>query len=386
MLELTERGALDHFDVESTQLASAAELVIRSIRSNYPDLAIPYHSRWRHFETGGVDRWSGLSAPLERTPEERARVAIELAVVSVLLDAGAGARWVYKEPLTGLRLARSEGLAIASLDLYAAGALSGDDASPLRADAQVLESFTSERLAIAFQVSDANPLAGVDGRAALLERLGATLRARPDVFGERRPRVGALYDFLADKARGRQLPATVILSTVLDTFSDIWPSRIRLDGQNLGDVWRHSAITANDASATLVPFHKLSQWLSYSLIEPLEDTGMVVTQVDGLTGLAEYRNGGLFVDCGVLVPKHPRVTAEPHPPDSEIIVEWRALTVALLDRVAALVRQKLGLDTETLPLAKILQGGTWSAGRAIAKERRRDGSPPITIISDGTVF
>ena len=31
-----------------------------------------------------------------------------------------------------------------------------------------------------------------------------------------------------------------------------------------------------------------------------DDAGIEVTDIDGLTGLAEYRNGGLFVDTGVL--------------------------------------------------------------------------------------
>ena len=67
-------------------------------------------------------------------------------------------------------------------------------------------------------------------------------------------------------------------------------------------------------------------------------------------------------------------------------MEWRALTVALLDDVAALVRQQLGRTPEQLPLAKVLEGGTWAAGRRIARQKRVDGSPPLTVISDGTVF
>jgi hypothetical protein len=68
------------------------------------------------------------------------------------------------------------------------------------------------------------------------------------------------------------------------------------------------------------------------------------------------------------------------------VVEWRALTVALLDRVAPLVREKLGLTAEDFPLAKVLEGGTWATGRRLARERRPDGSPPLAVISDGTVF
>ena len=122
-----------------------------------------------------------------------------------------------------------------------------------------------------------------------------------------------------------------------------------------------------------MPLHKLSQWLSYSLIEPLQRAGIEVTDIDGLTGLAEYRNGGLFVDTGVLALRDPAAAQREHDVDSELVVEWRALTVALLDRLAEVVRGRLSMDRETLPLAHILQGGTWAAGRAIADKRRTDG-------------
>jgi hypothetical protein len=135
-----------------------------------------------------------------------------------------------------------------------------------------------------------------------------------------------------------------------------------------------------------VPLHKLSQWLTYSLIEPLQAAGFTVTDLDGLTGLAEYRNGGLFVDSGVLALRDPNQAAREHDVGAALIVEWRALTVALLDRLASAIRAKLKMDAATLPLAKILEGGTWAAGRAIAQKRRADGSPPIKVVSDGTVF
>jgi hypothetical protein len=136
----------------------------------------------------------------------------------------------------------------------------------------------------------------------------------------------------------------------------------------------------------LVPFHKLSQWLTYSLVEPLEQAGLRVTGLGALTGLAEYRNGGLFVDDGVLAPRQPDAFETRHPVGGPFVVEWRGLTVALLDRTAALVRARLGLDEEALPLAKVLEGGTWAAGRQAARERRPDGGPPFIVESDGTVF
>jgi hypothetical protein len=182
------------------------------------------------------------------------------------------------------------------------------------------------------------------------------------------------------------LPAEAILAALLEHLGPIWPGRISLGGVDLGDTWRHSAVEADDETAGLMPFHKLSQWLAYSLIEPLQAAGIGISGVDQLTGLAEYRNGGLFIDAGVLVLRDPEAAARPHAVDSELVVEWRALTVALLDDVAALVRKSLGLTPEAFPLAKVLEGGTWAAGRRIARQKRVDGAPPLTVISDGTVF
>jgi len=87
-----------------------------------------------------------------------------------------------------------------------------------------------------------------------------------------------------------------------------------------------------------------------------------------LTGLAEYRNGGLFIDCGALAPREDDLLRRPLDPFEEPVVEWRALTVALLDRLAPRVRDRLGLNAAEFPLAKVLEGGSWTAGREIAAE------------------
>ena len=159
-----------------------------------------------------------------------------------------------------------------------------------------------------------------------------------------------------------------------------------IDGVPLGDCWRHPALRRDDASDGLVPLHKLSQWLAYSLIEPLQAAGIEVVEIDGLTGLAEYRNGGLFVDTGVLRLADPEDAARTHIVSDPLIVAWRAMTVALLDRLAPKVRALLGVGEADFPLARMLEGGTWAAGRRIAAERRPGGGPPFAIISDGTVF
>ena len=258
---------------------------------------------------------------------------------------------------------------------------------PLRADAEALALLPIADLERGFQVSPDNPLVGIDGRAELLRRLGELVLTKRDIFAKAdSARPGGLFDHLAACAEDGTIAAATVLSELLRQFGPIWPSRITLDGVPLGDCWRHPALKTDDATSELVPLHKLSQWMTYSLIEPLQRAGLNVADIDGLTGLAEYRNGGLLVDCGVLLLRDAADETRSHPVDSPLVVEWRALTVALLDRLAALLRQRLNKDAVSLPLAKILEGGTWAAGRKIAFERRPDGSPPLKVISDGTVF
>jgi hypothetical protein len=388
LLAIGLEGGLAHFRVDLARLDAAADLVIDTTRKAYPDLAVPFHSRWRHFVAGGEDRWAAIErAASWRDRQERARAAFDLAVTSVLLDAGAGPGWSYRDPETGAQVGRSEGLALASLAMFARGGFSSDPRAPLRADAAALEALSGEALARAFQVSSVNPLAGVEGRAELLRRLGATVAAKRNVFARvGGPRPGGLFDHLAALADGRSIAAPRILSELLIHLGSIWPSRLELGGVPLGDCWRHPALATGDATSGLVPLHKLSQWLAYSLIDPLQAAGIEVADIDGLTGLAEYRNGGLFVDTGVLALRDPEEAERAHDVGSALVVEWRALTVALLDRLAEIVRARLGADPLSLPLARILQGGTWAAGRAIARQRRADGAPPIKVISDGTVF
>ena len=379
---------LPHFRVHLDRMEATAELVVEITRQAYPSLAIPFHSRWRHFAVDGVDRWAELADRITwPDAAARARAEFDLAMVSVFLDAGAGPSWRYRDPVSGSAIGRSEGLGLASLAMFTGGAFSSDPRHPLRADAEVLANFSVADLERGMQVSAGNPLVGIEGRVHLLRGLGRLVASKPGVFGlHDTPRPGGLFDRLASLATDSRLPAPTILSELLKELGPIWPSRLTLGGVALGDCWKHPLLTTADATNQLMPLHKLSQWLSYSLIEPLQRAGIEVTDIDGLTGLAEYRNGGLFVDSGVLTFRDEGDASREHDVASSVVVEWRALTVALLDRVADGVRRRLGLDASALPLAKILEGGTWAAGRRLARERRADASPPIKIISDGTVF
>lgn len=399
---------LKYFRCNLNKLDAVANYVIEVMGDEYPDLNIPFHSRWRHFEVGNIPRLAQLEQQLlGLTAIEKAQTKFDLAIVSVLLDAGAGKSWQYHEPQTGLVFSRSEGLAVASFRMFCEGAFSSNPEFPLQADAEGLQKVTSEKLTQAFQVSDKNPLLGVEGRVKLLQKLGQSLVSKPEFFGTENGRPGNLVNYLLAMSNlslpsvtggvggwglqqaapvKQQLAASTVLSAVLAGLSNIWSGRLAIAGVNLGDVWLHPALVGSHASDQYVPFHKLSQWLTYSLLEPLQELGLEITGLDEMTGLPEYRNGGLCLDLGLLEIKDTAILQELHLPGSEVIVEWRALTVSLLDRIAATIRQQLNQDATQLPLVKVLQGGTWTAGRRIANQLRTGGVPPIQIESDGTVF
>ncbi|WP_413584739.1 URC4/urg3 family protein [Bdellovibrio sp. HCB274] len=378
ILELTQRDQT-HFNYHPEKLSGVVNYVLQVIRENYPELNIPFHSRWGHFKAGHVDRTTWLKKRIQHLdPMEQARIKLDLVIPSVLLDAGAGNIWSFKEESTGKIFQRSEGLGIASYYLFIIGYLSDDLDEPLQATDLGLRTLSREALCKIFQVSTRNPLVGVEGRLELLHNLGKAVSEKKDIFPLGRP--GSMVDYLNAKY-GKTITGPQLLRAVLDGLGDIWPGRLQVNGVNLGDTWNYAKIPGGMAS-----FHKLSQWMTYSLMEPLMDAGFEIIDVDQLTGLAEYRNGGLLLDRGLISLKDPKIAEQIHTPDSEVIIEWRGLTVSLLDRIGSAVQRELRKDSSEFPLAKVLEGGTWWAGRKAAKDLRADGSPPLRIQSDGTVF
>jgi hypothetical protein len=266
---------------------------------------------------------------------------------------------------------------------------SSDKNHPMRADAQGLRALVTDHLASALQVRDNNPLVGLEARAVLLRRLGEAMQEQPEVFGHEVPRPSGIYTQILSPAPDVPYTADVmahdILSQILLSCSGIWPSGTTLQGVPLGDCWRHEAVRGAGLTDGWVPFHKLSQWLTYSLLEPFAWSGVQIRGLEQLTALPEYRNGGFLIDSGVLKLRDEAATRQVWQIGDEIIVEWRALTVALLDELAVGVRKAMHLDEQRLPLACVLEGGTWAAGRELA-QRQRNGLPPLQVESDGTVF
>jgi len=316
---------------------------------------------------------------------EKARRLIDLVTISVLMDAGAGSVWTYVTADGGTYKA-SEGLAMASLDLFNDGFFSSDPAMKTRVNSFALKHVSEERPARGLQVSRQNALVGLAGRAQLLRQLGQALESQPEIFGKELARPGHLADYLMTMSDGKQVRLEHLWKVCSEGFGGIWPKQA--NGFLQGDVWTHSKLqVSGKPGSDLVPFHKLTQWLVYSLVEALQMTlGIEGCGMEALTGLPEYRNGGLLIDMGLLQLKDVSWLSQTLNVGTELIVEWRALTIVFLDRIADALRQRLGLSKEQLPLTAVLQGGTWSAGRAVAKRLRPEGSPPIHIRSDGTVF
>ncbi|KAI9888369.1 MAG: hypothetical protein M1814_000530 [Vezdaea aestivalis] len=421
IFEKAKRNQLNHFTVDLSKFPDTAAYVVSIIKRDFaPDYpSIPPHGRWQHFDVGGRPRVDNLLSSWHSAmpKEERTRRLIDLFLVSVLLDAGAGTKWSYKSKENGRVYTRSEGLAVASLEMFKDGLFSGDASQPHRVDAEGLQKLTVESLAKGLQVSDHNPMSGIDGRAGLLIRLSDALRGNTELFGhEARP--GNMLDYLLSRPTSQlgtesMVSVTTLWYVLMEGLSPIWPAtRSKIQGVSLGDAWPCSSMPPASSGSeweNIVPFHKLTQWLAYSLMVPMTKVmGIQFTGVELMTGLPEYRNGGLLIDTGLLNLKKEETVRgidaynanakkigqkgmEVVPmftPDDDVVVEWRAVTVGFLDELLIEVNRLLGLrGADCLSLAQMLEAGTWKGGRELAEvSRPNTKAPPIMIDSDGTVF
>lgn len=338
-------------------------------------------------------------------------------MVSVLLDAGAGTSWSYKSKENGRTYRRSEGLAIASLEMFKSGTFSSNESQPFQVDADGLRGLTLEKMAKGLQVTEANPIAGLEGRTGLLIRLADALNnqqffgvdARPGNMLGMLPQICLKYGARANdtdhllshpKTLASSIPIVplpVLWSLLIDGLAPIWPaSRTTIDNTSLGDAWPITLLSSSllPTSApweSVVPFHKLTQWLCYSLMQPMNKLMNIhFAGAELMTGLPEYRNGGLFIDTGVLTLKaadeqrgleefknnaarEGKGMLEVVPmfrPDDDVVVEWRAVTVGFLDLLLDEVNKALALQgNEKLTLPQMLEAGSWKVCSSIISTR-----------------
>ncbi|KAK6497687.1 hypothetical protein TWF481_012091 [Arthrobotrys musiformis] len=400
-----QTGDLSHFDLHEGRLEDVAEFVLFVIERDFgPDkfYTIPPHGRWQHFEVGGVPRVTNLIESWRSqgvTDEvEITRRLIDLFFVSVLLDAGAGDVWRYIEPGTGNEYERSEGIAVASLYMFTEFVFTTGKVPAV--DGQGLVNLSADTLAAGFQSSSSNSMLGVESRAALLQSLGASLLAHPKVFGEE-GRPGNIVDYMLSRAGTSDLDVLILWDALQDVLIPSWPKdRTAVNGVPIGDAWPLSTLQkrATEITGGIQPFHKLTQWLTYSLMVPFQRLlKKKWANADALTALAEYRNGGLFVDLEAItlkpeaLEKGLKASGQELPlfeASDDVIVEWRALTLGLLDavyeKIVASIEGRYGVR---LSMAQVLEAGTWKSGREIAARKRPvTKSSPILMRSDGTLF
>ena len=345
---------------------------------HYPNGEVPYHSRFRHIEMDNINRLAILRNALSLRDQEWEKFVFEWLVLSVFLDAGAGSTWRFYDTTVGKYYQRSEGLALASLALM--GYFYHPSHEIKGVSTVLIDALSEKQFEDIYQVTEDNLLVGVTGRYALLQSIGGLLTHH---------RLSQLADFL-DKLT-RRMPNKLCLVDVLFTqlvkfFSPIWPNPYPELPQPIGDIGLYPFIKTAKNMSDWVPFHKLTQWLTYSLIEWFEELGYTIESSFLLTGLPEYRNGGLFVDSGVMGLNNAHIKDHYHFPTSPLVVEWRALTIVLLDKLATEICGMMRVPQDALPLSKILQGGTWALGREKAYQRSPIGQSPILIKSDGNIF
>ncbi|KAJ6155198.1 hypothetical protein N7470_005764 [Penicillium chermesinum] len=392
VLHAAEQDKLTHFSYREDLMPATADFVAGIITRDFgPDKfdQIPPHGRWQHFEVGGIARVEQLIRGWEAQGHGKVEVArrlTDLFFVAVLLDAGAGDTWKFTEPNTSNAYGRSED-------------------KPETVDGRGLMQLSLDTFLPHFQVSPTNPLVGVESRVTLLQNVGSSFLALPKIFGET-GRPGHLVDYLLEnRGNSERLDFENLWGALQETLLPAWPkNRTHIRGIPIGDAWPLQALArlnpesgAQNETAHIQPFHKLTQWLAYSLSVPMTRIlGLEWDNAESGTGLAEYRNGGLFVDMGVLTLKDDVLKAglerskqslPIYDTTGDVIVEWRAMTVALLDKLHELVRAKFSDRGVTLSMAQMLEAGSWKGGRELAaKYRPETRSSPILIEGDGTLF
>ncbi|OIW30366.1 DUF1688-domain-containing protein [Coniochaeta ligniaria NRRL 30616] len=434
------RNDLHHFDVDMGKFDDVVTFVANIIKRDYdaPFTSIPPHGRHQHFAVGGRDRVAHLLStfPEDVDNTERCRRLIDLFLVSVLLDAGAGTQWSFKSTENGRVYRRSEGIAVASLEMFKTGLFSSNKNNKYQVDKTALRQLTVDQLAQGLQSRPGNVMAGLEGRTSLLVRLADALDEKKEFFGED-GRPGNMLDYLLSHPLTQAsstviVPIPVLWDVLLNGLMPIWPaSRTAINGISLGDAWPCSSMpqpTQPPSSPTfspfpnssgqttvapwesILPFHKLTQWLTYSLMQPMQSIMKIdFAGAELLTGLPEYRNGGLFIDLGVLTLKKDDEVrglqnytnycqrtgssgvevAPMFEPGDDVIVEWRGVTVGFLDKLCAEINRVLApeLAGHELSLPQVLEAGSWKGGREMAEmSRPNTKEPPILIDSDGTVF
>lgn len=170
----------------------------------------------------------------------------------------------------------------------------------------------------------------------------------------------------------------------MNSLSPIWPATSTyIDGICIGDAWPCSLMPSHPTHPweSIVPLHKVVQWLTYSLMVPMTKLlNVCFVGSELLTAPPDYNNSGLLIDIGLLTlkpeenergltqyRKNAQLKGQPNVEvvplfgiDDGVVVEWRAITICVLDELLAEVNGLLGLSVNNaLTLPQMLEAGAW---------------------------
>lgn len=385
LLGVAGSSGLQHVDVDLSGLSDILVMLLETTRENYPDFHIPPYGVWRDFEVGDIDRWSALAnARAFESAEELLAAAADLAILGAYMKTMHPSGWTYEDQMTETRVSGNQASALATFHMFAAGSFSSEMTDPYRVDADTLIRMEKDELAFGLQWDLQDDVDLLEAMQKHLKRLGEALALRPDLFSKGDvTRPGLLAVELA-KESGEAVSANVILDKLLEALAPVWVGGAETGDITLGDSFRHSG-TGSAETDTVIPFHMAAQEMVYALVEPFAWAGFEVSELELLTAPADDVHASVFLKAGVL-----KIRDGPEAPTEDGVrdrmVEIRAITIALTDKLADLLRRELDVPAEQLPLTCILEGGTSRLGTRFLREGFGESEKLGRYLNPGAVF
>jgi Protein of unknown function (DUF1688) len=384
-LERAVDGELSHVDVDLSEMDRVLLKVLEVTKGNYPDFQIPPHGVWRDFEAGDFDRWGALaSARGFESAEEMLVAAADLAVIANYMKTRHPENWVFEDRMTATQAEGMQASALAAFHMFASGSFSSDMSDPYRVDAETLIRMDLGELADALQWNLQRDAGMLEDMQRHLKRLGEALALRPDLFSEGDvTRPGLLATRLA-KQSSSAVDAGIALDRLLESLAPVWDGGAVSGEIALGDCFAHSQFPGSDLEQ-LFPFHLTAQEIVYSLVEPFAWAGWEVSGLEVLSAPADLPHVALFSQAGVLNARR-REEKLSGSEALDCMIELRAISMALTDKLADMLCAKLQVTPDQLPLSCVLEGGTSRAGAQILQQNETEAKKLGQLLNPGSVF
>ena len=341
-----------YFEINLEKLDQTVDDLLEFILKKYPKMNIGMHSRLNH-----IPEWYDLVQKWKCPLNEKIKRLIDLLFVSVLLDGGSGENWKYIS--NNIEYRRSEGLGKCVYNMFISGFFSLDEKQPYKVDMNRIKLINLDEFKNEFQISKDNILIGLENRLENLVNFSKFMINNDNFNINNNIRPGNIFDKIYNN-----------LEIDLDKLYEIIFSFSPI----INDVHYYKPLDV------YVPFHKILQWLSYSLIDLFKKFNISIRSDNYLTALPEYRNGGFLIDSNIINFKNNNLKNIFHEINSDIIIELRASTIVLID----IIKDKINIKKKNnLNISQVLEGGTWRYGRYLAN---KNNISPIKIKSNGIIF